>query len=113
MAMPYDPRPGDPSILDDRDRGPVMPLYLNRRETEILSLAVQITMSLDVEVLHQPPDQWPEALRELGQDEAFVAAAADRRPILMSLDTALREQLFSLGLGQDDRTGPPEEAGPG
>lgn len=79
--------------MTSNDGGPVLPLYLNQRECEHLALCVQFMLSVDLE---DPELRASAEERDLGRADQVRAAARDRKPILMSLNTALLELRGSL-----------------
>jgi hypothetical protein len=89
---------------DDPENGVSLPLYLTRRETQVLLISVQIMMRLDGSVLmDQETRQMAEEVisqREgvagVARADRALAAARDRLPVLQSLATALAEHSAAL-----------------
>jgi hypothetical protein len=91
--------PDTPRKPSESDSGPVLPLYLNLRETEVLAASVGVMIQLDGSVLMDTEAQRL-AEEEIGRREGpggvaradrALAAARERLPVLRSLYTALME----------------------
>jgi hypothetical protein len=78
---------------------PVLPLYLNRRETEVLKVAVEVLLQMDGAAVHDQELQ-RSAEKQLEEREGpgavarldrALSAARERVPVLRRLHTALVE----------------------
>lgn len=83
------------------DDGPVLPLYLNAREVDVLGLAITSLAYFDERVLENPPDERFGDL--LGHADQVHAASRERAPVLVSLRTALYELKHALEREQAGR----------
>jgi hypothetical protein len=87
---------------------PVLPLYLSGAEASVLGAAVGALLASDAAILAEEEEQpvtWG-SYRAARRD-----AARDRRPVLMSLQTALAEHVIAAGR-QEHGTGAVEPKKP-
>ena len=76
------------------DDAPVLPLYLNHDEVDVLGLALAALRYYDERVLAAPPDE--RFGPELPRADQVHAAARQRAPLAASLRTALAELAAAL-----------------